>query len=93
MRGEKLTRAFRNSLELTTKESSYALRASLSRICGEPVGPRQFREKSGAYEKSLEVREILHMGVPVGKTGRDVRRRPAINLTIVASKILVHTSI
>lgn len=35
-----------------------------------------FTGKSGAYEKSLEVSEILHMGCAIGKTGLACRRRP-----------------
>ena len=42
-----------------------------------PIGPRQFREKSGAYGKSLEVSEILHMGCAIGKSGLVLRPRPA----------------
>lgn len=33
--------------------------------------------KLGAYEKSLEVSRILHMGCAIGKTGLACRRRPA----------------
>ena len=43
-----------------------------------PIGPRRFREKSGAYEKSLEVFEILHMGYPIGKSGLHIRSRPVV---------------
>ena len=38
---------------------------------------RGFTGKSGAYEKSLEVSEILHMGCAIGKTGLACRRRLA----------------
>ena len=44
-----------------------------------PIGPRRFREKSGAYEKSLEVSEILHMGCAIGNSVRLLRRRPALS--------------
>ena len=41
--------------------------------------PGGFREKSGAYEKSLEVSEILHMGCAIGNSVRLLRRRPALS--------------
>ena len=48
-----------------------------------PIGPRWFREKSGAYEKSLEVSEILHMGCAIGKSGLVLRPRPALSLPLL----------
>ena len=48
-------------------------------LCRGPVGPagaRHFTGKPGAYEKSLEVFEKLHMGCPVGKSGPACRRGP-----------------
>ena len=50
-----------------------------------PIGPRQFREKPGAYGKPLEVFEILHMGCAVGKSGLHYRSRP------VDPSLLYHT--
>ena len=41
-----------------------------------PAGARRFTGKPGAYEKSLEVFEIFHMGCPVGKSGLVLRPRP-----------------
>ena len=43
-----------------------------------PPGASCFTGKSGAYEKSLEVFEIFHMGYPVGKSGLHYRSRPVV---------------
>ena len=70
------------SVGLLKRESSLQKVVDRSALRGEwwhmlvPIGPRPFREKSGVYEKSLEVSEILHMGVAIGKSGLACRRRP-----------------
>ena len=52
--------------------------SSLSHMANRSA-PGGFREKSGAYEKSLEVSEILHMGCAIGNSVRLLRRRPALS--------------
>ena len=38
----------------------------------------EFREKIAKMKKSLEVYKLLHMGVPIGKSGLACRRRPVL---------------
>lgn len=58
------------------------LSASSAAICGNRSAPAgaQFRENLGPYRKSLEVAEFCHMGLPIGNSGRLLRRRPVWGL-------------
>lgn len=81
---------YRNSQELMFERFRYVCRAicllkpgALCRIWRTDRRSGGFREKSGAYGKSLEVSKILHMGCAGGKSGLVCRRRPVLPPTII----------
>ena len=58
------------------KKSWQIYKLAVSRLTDRPSG--HFREKTGPYERLLEVREFLHMGEPIGNTACAYRLRPAM---------------